>query len=73
MIRPELASERTFLAYGRTSLALLVGAVTARHLLSDPGYQALGVLLGFLGVAVLVFGAFRFVSVKRAVERIGQR
>ncbi|MEA2178372.1 MAG: putative rane protein [Solirubrobacteraceae bacterium] len=50
-----LAAERTYLAWIRTSLALIAGAVAASQFLDDdlPGARwALAIPLGVLGVAV---------------------
>jgi len=67
-VRDHLANERTFLAYVRTSLAMIgFGFVIARL---DP--RALislvsGVMMVVGGIAIALFGAYRYVSERRAL------
>lgn len=68
-IRTDLANERTLLAYLRTGLALVIGAVTANHFLHDPAMRLMALALGVLGVIALGFGAWRFVFTRRSVRR----
>lgn len=67
-IRTDLANERTLLAYLRTGLALVIGAVTARQLLEDPVIRALGFAMGILGGVTLVLGIVRFFATRNAVR-----
>lgn len=68
-----LANERTFLAWIRTSLALLAAAVALGHLVADFGPDVLrrGVAVGLAGLAVLtaVSSVLRWKRVQDAVDR----
>lgn len=68
-----LANERTFLAWLRTSLALVAGGVAVVQLLPEFGFtgarQVLGVALAALGVAVAVGSMLRWHRVQQAMER----
>lgn len=67
-VRDHLANERTFLAYVRTALAMIgFGFVIARL---DP--RALlslvsGVMMVVGGIGIALFGAYRYVSERRAL------
>jgi putative membrane protein len=67
-VRDHLANERTFLAYLRTALALIgFGFVLARL---DPHARlslAVGVGMVVGGVAVMLFGAWRYLDERRAL------
>jgi len=67
-VRDHLANERTFLAYLRTALALVgFGFVIARL---DPHARlslAVGVAMVLGGVAVVLFGAYRYLGERRAL------
>ena len=73
--RFSLANERTFLAWIRTSLALLAGAVAVVQLVpkfSVPGARiALGIILAVTGLAVSATSYWRWANVERAM-RTGQ-
>lgn len=65
-----LANERTFLAWLRTSLALVAAGVATVQLV--PGLRArhvVGVLLAGLGSAVATGAVVRWRAVQRAMER----
>ncbi len=68
-----LANERTFLAWLRTALALLAGAVAVVHLVPEFGFEAvrraIGALLAALGVAVAGAGVLRWRAVQSAMRR----
>ena len=67
-----LANERTFLAYTRTSLALLAAAVGVVKLPGDnPTWleKTLGVLLGALGLIVAAGAYWRYRTVQHAIRR----
>jgi putative membrane protein len=67
-----LANERTFLAWVRTALSLLAGAVAVVQLL--PPFRiagartVLGVLLALLGVATAIFAYVRWAANERAMR-----
>jgi putative membrane protein len=70
-----LANERTYLAWIRTSLALLVGGAAVTHLLPSLGPTPLRYLLG-LGLVGLAFvlaasSYHRWMRVDRAIRRGG--
>lgn len=68
-----LANERTFLAWVRTALALLAGAVAVLHLLplewSEATRTAVGLLLALLAGVITVYAPFRWLRVQRAMSR----
>lgn len=70
--RFSLANERTFLAWIRTSLALLAGAVALVQLVpkfSVPGARlTLGIILAVTGLAVSATAYLRWASVERAMR-----
>ena len=67
-VRDHLANERTFLSYVRTSLALVgFGFVIARL---DPHVRlslTAGIVMVTGGVAMALFGAYRYVAERRAL------
>ena len=67
-IRTSLANERTLLAYFRTGLALLVGALTARELVTDPVLRTVAAVLAFIGAITVIFGLWRFNRVRDEVN-----
>lgn len=73
--RWSLANERTFLAYNRTALALVVAGLAAagsRGVLDGPGVlPVLGVLLIALGTGVALASRPRLLEVQRAM-RLGE-
>lgn len=68
-----LANERTFLAWIRTALALLAGAVAVLHLLplgwNEVARTAMGLTLAVLAGAVTVYAPVRWYRVQRAMYR----
>lgn len=67
--RTRLANERTMLAYVRTSFMLIVSGATALKLFADtPGVVVTAVSFIVLGVFAGLFGAWRFVSVRRTIN-----
>jgi putative membrane protein len=68
-----LANERTFLAWQRTALGLLAGAVAVVQLVPEltiPGARhVLGVLLAVLAILTAAMGLRRWRQVDRAVRR----
>lgn len=68
--RTRLANERTLLAYIRTAFMLLVAGATALKLFIDtPGLVITAWLFIGLGAFVALFGTWRFVVVRRAINR----
>ena len=66
--RTILAHERTFLSYIRTTLAVLVVGFTLLHLIADPIGISGGILLILAGVAILVIGIVRTLSMSRSIR-----
>jgi inner membrane protein YidH len=67
--RTRLANERTLLAYVRTSFMLIVSGATALKVFADtPGVVITAVLFIVLGAFAGLFGAWRFVSVRRQIN-----
>lgn len=70
-----LANERTFLAWIRTALALLAGAVAVLHLLplgwGDVPRTVVGLLLAGLAGVVTVYAPVRWYRVQRIMRRGG--
>jgi putative membrane protein len=71
--RFSLANERTYLAWSRTALSLLAGAVAVDQLASNFGSagtrKALGVVLALCGLAVAGLSYSRWAAVERAMRR----
>ncbi len=65
--RTRLANERTALSYLRTTLAMTAGALTLLHLVHTPAAQVTAWSLLVFGTALIGFGVFRFVVVRRRV------
>ncbi|WP_046469399.1 YidH family protein [Allosalinactinospora lopnorensis] len=67
-----LANERTFLAWIRTALALIAGAVAVLHLVPldwTPGVRlAIGLALAGLAVVITVYAPLRWIRVQRAMR-----
>lgn len=68
VIRTSLANERTLLAYFRTGLALLVGALTARELVADSVLRTAAAVLAFIGAVIVLFGIWRFTCIRGEVN-----
>jgi putative membrane protein len=67
--RTRLANERTLLAYVRTAFMLLVAGATALKLFVDtPAVVITAWLFIALGTSVGLFGAWRFVVMRRRIE-----
>lgn len=70
-----LANERTFLAWLRTALGLLAGAVALVHVVPQDGQDAdnaergIGFALALLGMAVVLSSIRRWHVVQEAMER----
>ena len=69
--RTRLANERTVLAYVRTAIMLIVAGATAIRLFGDsPGAIVTGWLFVAFGGAIGLYGVWRFVAMRRAIERV---
>ncbi|WP_150248589.1 YidH family protein [Nocardiopsis deserti] len=70
-----LANERTFLAWVRTALALLAGAVAVLHLLplgwEEGPRTVVGLLLAALAGVITVYAPLRWYRVQRIMSRGG--
>ena len=66
--RTRLANERTALSYLRTTLAMTAGALTLLHLVPTPAARLTAWALIIFGAALITFGAYRFVAVRRRVS-----
>ncbi|QVQ50333.1 DUF202 domain-containing protein [Spiractinospora alimapuensis] len=68
-----LANERTFLAWIRTALALLAGAVAVLSLVPlewGPGLRtSVGLALAVLSIVIAGIAPFRWIRVQRAMRR----
>lgn len=68
-----LANERTFLAWLRTSLAMLAGAVALVHVVADgeptASERLVSVLLAVIGVGVCLSSVRRWRRVQQAMRR----
>ncbi|WP_019873601.1 YidH family protein [Sporichthya polymorpha] len=70
-----LANERTYLAWLRTALGLLAGAVALVHLVpaggedADDAERGIGFALALLGIAVVIASMRRWHTVQRAMQR----
>ncbi|GAB3536900.1 hypothetical protein GCM10027443_28410 [Pontibacter brevis] len=70
MERTKLANERTFMAYMRTAMAMVLAGLTfVKVFEDDPFYIGVGLTFVPLGLAVAVFGYYRFAKKKREVAR----
>ncbi|MFD6948699.1 hypothetical protein A6A08_15415 [Nocardiopsis sp. TSRI0078] len=70
-----LANERTFLAWIRTALAILAGAVAVLHLLplgwSEGPRTAVGLVLAALAGVIAVYAPLRWYRVQQIMSRGG--
>lgn len=67
--RTELANERTLLSYIRTALGFFAVGIPAVWWLEGALIQTLGVVSLMTGVAFLVVGVRRFLTIKAGIER----
>lgn len=66
MERSSMANERTFLAYIRTSLTLIVPGLTGVEFANSPSLKVIAALFVPLGVLVILVGAARFYKKRKA-------
>ncbi|MDA2809611.1 DUF202 domain-containing protein [Nocardiopsis sp. RSe5-2] len=68
-----LANERTFLAWIRTALALVAGAVAVLHLVpldwGDAARLTVGLALTLLAVVITAYAPLRWLQVQRLMRR----
>lgn len=69
--RTALSNERTFLAYVRTSIALVAGGFGLIKFIKDLTYNLLGWFLIGLGLIVLIIGITRFLKFNKSIKSIG--
>ncbi len=67
-IRTSLANERTLLAYFRTGLALVAGALAAHELLTDPALRTAAAVLAVIGGITVLFGLWRYREIREEVK-----
>lgn len=67
--RTELANERTLLSYIRTALGFFAVGIPAVWWLEGALIQTLGVVSLMAGVAFLVVGVRRFLTIKAGIDR----
>jgi len=66
--RTSLANERTLMAFVRTGLNFVLLGLAGAHF---GGQGALGVVGMAIGVLVLIFGAWRFIAMRRKIAQAG--
>ncbi|WP_460673738.1 DUF202 domain-containing protein [Larkinella ripae] len=67
--RTRLANERTFLAYGRTALGLIVSGTGFSEYLDSPYLRVIFLLFIPAGIGVLFLGMIRFWRRKKMLNR----
>ena len=67
--RTALANERTFLAYIRAAISLLILGAVLIHFSQDTNVVLFGVFASAAGIIALVFGVWRFIKTKIKIER----
>ena len=71
--RTLMASERTWLAYLRTTIGLLAAGGTALILLGENSlFQALGVVSIILGALIIIMGTVRFLQSRKRLKKLYQ-
>jgi putative membrane protein len=68
--RTILANESTFLAYIRTSLAIIAGGATLIHFFEEILSQYIGWMLVAFGLVILIMGYKRFKRMERTINEI---
>lgn len=68
--RTVLSNESTFLAYIRTSLAVIAAGGTLIHFFSENYIDLLGVLLVISGIFILLWGYIRFKRMDKEIKKI---
>jgi putative membrane protein len=65
-----LANERTFLAYLRAGVTLILAGATFIHFGSDQWLAWLGIACVPIGVFIMVIGALRYRAMKREIATL---
>ena len=68
--RTELANERTFLAYIRTSLTAIIVGVGLIGYFETGIYANFGILLVPIGLILLFIGTYRFITKRKNLEKL---
>ncbi|MFZ2653967.1 MAG: DUF202 domain-containing protein [Victivallales bacterium] len=68
--RTLLANERTIMAYMRSGVALMLAGATFIHFSNDSWFEVLGIACIPTGVAVMIFGWFRYRKIKLSIDKI---
>lgn len=71
-MRTALANERTLLSYLRTGLGFSAAGASAFHFLSGSKSIALGTAGSAFGIGFLLFGAYRFLSVRASMGKVAE-
>ena len=69
--RTRLANERTLLAYLRSGVALLLAGSSFIYFADKSWFQWIGLVCLPLGASTLLFGIWRFLTVKRRLRKLG--
>jgi putative membrane protein len=72
LVRTKLANERTLLAYFRTSIVLLSSGVAILKLELLSEIRSIGILLLIITPILFLIGLFRFLYVKKKINRYYQ-
>ncbi|MFW6270676.1 MAG: DUF202 domain-containing protein [Bacillota bacterium] len=69
--RTILSNQRTFLAYIRTALTLLLGGVGLRSLLETSRiYGSLGLIFIIISIVFFILGIYKFIKKKKHIDKI---
>lgn len=68
--RTILSNESTFLAYVRTSLAIIAAGATLFHFFSEMWVKIFGIILIPIGVGILVVGYVRYKKMGKSINQI---
>jgi len=68
--RTKLANERNFLAFIRTALAFVAGGFGLIKFVDEIAFIVIGWVLVFIGMVVLGFGFYRYLTFKKAIDNM---
>lgn len=71
--RTILANERTFLSYIRTMLAVMAVGATIIHFSDDQGIKSIGVITIMIGIAILLVGIKRTLSMSEKIKKVSEK